>query len=194
MAIDLSGVPRWLLGFRPQPCLGFQPRKYAVEPDPDNLAPERIIDAEDEKIRKLFDDLRRSISTEVSDLHRGAMRIIPTPILFQAGAAALSPQDADFLTTLAAELPQDPSAPKLDIYVIGFAPDTPGRQQQCILSALRAQAVYDALNSILPPELRTGGTRLFSWGAGSGREGPHALTALRQPHIVVAVRDCESQE
>jgi hypothetical protein len=201
MVADFGGAPRWLVGKRPEPEFGARPQKHPVEEDPNNLAPERIIDAEDEQIRKLYDDIRRAMRTQASDLKRGTTRIVPTPITFAPGEAAIGPEVCDFLTTLGADLLQDPAAPGLDLYVIGMAPDPlprvpPAdlRRAQYILSAQRAQAVHEALSATLPPELRAGGSQVLSWGIGSGREGVRGLTGPRQPQIVIAVVESQHKE
>jgi hypothetical protein len=191
---DFGGGPLWLIGRRPEPEYGFKRRRYAVEADPDNLGLERIIDAEDETIRKLFDDLRRSMDTRTSDLRKGPVRVFPTAIRFPANDADLDPSAQSLLTSFAQELLQDPAAPRLDIYVIGLAADAAGRPGQFILSARRAQAAREFLQIVLPLELKAGGSRVFSWGIGSGLEGPGALAAANPPHIVIAVIESQAEE
>ncbi|MBM4019537.1 MAG: hypothetical protein FJ288_14665 [Planctomycetes bacterium] len=190
----LDGLPKWLVGKRPEVKFGFRLRKHTVESDPQNAAPERIIDAEDEQLRKLFDDLRRALGPETSDLRRGKVRIVAAPPVFGPGAATLGPEGRDFLATLASDLPQDPAAPHLDVYAIGLADDAADRPQQFTLSAMRALAAAEALQACMPGELRSAGTRVFSWGIGSGREGPRGLSGPSAAQVVIAVVESEAKE
>lgn len=182
---DLGG-PQWLFGKRQDRPGDHRQKMHAMEADPDNPTPERIIDAEDENIRKLFDDLRRQAETQTSDGPRGRTRLFPTPLRFADAGSRLDAEAVDFLTTLSAELTQGRSSGRRDFYVVGMAPEAPTPKDQHILSAQRAQAVRECLARNLAGELARG-SRLMAWGVGSGARGMNRATASPSPEIVIAV-------
>lgn len=192
-AADFGGM-QWLFGRKSSQGWEYRLRKYSMEENPENLTLERVIDAEDEQIRKLFDDLRRSSDTRSSNDRKGATRVFLTPIRFAASGATLDAPAKDFLVTLASELTQHSAAPRLDISVIGTAQDADTLKAQYILSARRAQAVHDYLAEILPPDLVAGGTKVASWGAGVVREQGSLTAGSAPPSIVIAVAANESEE
>lgn len=184
--IDLGGAAQWLLGGKPRPEAKFRQLKYPVQIEADPDDPGRIIDGEDERLRKLFDDIRRFADTRTADMPQPLTRILTTPIRFGASQADLDPTAADYLVTLASEIGQDEQADRATVYVFATAPDVEGAKEQFILSALRAQAVRDCLARSLAEKPTAGGSRLLARGIGSGTRGigPGAVTP---PAVVIAV-------
>jgi hypothetical protein len=177
---NFGGAPGWLAGKNVQPDFGFWHRKHPMEGDPGNLTPERVIDAEDEEIRKIFDDLRRSIQTDTAKRERPRTQLFPTPIQFATASAALDATAMDYLATFASELTQADGIQHSFIYVIATAEADPST---IITSSLRAQAVRDCLAKNLPPEVRGDGGRLLCWGAGRPQAGLNPAIA---PDLVSA--------
>ncbi len=181
-AIAGLGIPDWLFGQRDTPFFGHPTHKHPMEEDKENLQMERVIDAEDEKIRHFFDDLRRLGDTKVSDYEGEPVRLLNTPITFAPADADLDGSAKTFLLNFAADLRQRPSAAARYVHVIGLAPDETAPRTQWMLSAHRAMAVEAFLVRILPTELKDRGTRVDSWGGGPGeswhgkaRQGPQRV-------------------
>jgi len=171
---------------------------FPTEGDEDNLTPERIIDAEDEKNRQIFDDIRKAMDTDVADGSREAQRVFPMPARFAAASTDLPPEARDFLAAFAVDFQQ--AYTEASIYVIGMAPDAADAKTQFMLSARRAEAAREFLAQCLPAagfarrglderEQESVGprTRISAWGIGSGREGRRALATAQPPHVVVIV-------
>ncbi|MEA3367781.1 MAG: flagellar motor protein MotB [Planctomycetota bacterium] len=193
-AINGLGVPDWLWGKRDAPRRSdFTLRKHPVQEAPENLDRRRIIDAEDEKIRRVFEDLRRLHRMRASDYSGPPARMLATPITFARGEARLRTADRAYLTDFAAELRGRTGAPL--IYVIGLAPDAAGRADRWSLSARRAAAVRACLRDHLPKHLRQNGSRVDSWGAGiAGPDLDVPQTGPHQTFIVLAMMEAPPKE
>ncbi|MCX5684024.1 MAG: OmpA family protein [Planctomycetota bacterium] len=188
-----SGSPSWLYGRRPGLGREFGQNKYAVEGDPESVAPERIIDPDDDMLRKAFDDIRRESDTQATDSPVGRTRILVTPIRFASGQTSLDAAATDYLAGVVAELEQIARDSRRCIYVVGAAQDAASPRDQLLLSARRAQAVRDVLAQKLSPEVAGGGARLSSWGIGAGRQGLVGAES-HPPDIVIAVQESSGQE
>jgi outer membrane protein OmpA-like peptidoglycan-associated protein len=188
-----SGSPSWLFGRRPGLGREFGQNKYALEGDPENIAPQRVIDPDDEMLRKAFDDIRRESDTQASDSPVGRTRILVTPIRFAPGQSSLDAAASDFLAGVVAELEQVTRDSRRCIYVIGSAQDAASPKAQLLLSARRAQAVREALAQKLSPDVLGDGARLLAWGVGAGRQGL-AGAEVQPPDIVIAVQESGTQE
>ena len=192
-AIEGFGVPDWLWGKRDAPRRDFILRKHPIEEGPENLDRRRIIDADDEKIRRVFEDLRRLHRMRASDYTGPPARLLATPITFARGEARLHAAGRDYLTDFAAELRGRPAAPL--IYVIGLAPEGAGRPDRWALSARRAAAVRHCLWDHLPKRLREKGATVDSWGAGiAGPDLDVPQTGPHQTFIVLAIMETPSKE
>jgi len=193
-AIKGFGVPHWLFGEEDTPRREFTLRKHPVEDDPTNLDRRRIIDADDEKIRRVYEDLRRLQRTRASDYTGQPARLLATPIRFDRSRAHLVTAGRAYLADFAADLRGGSGAPPL-IYVIGLAPDAADPADGWRLSARRAAAVAACLREHLPEPLKARGARVDSWGAASvgpgldvSRPGPH------QTFIVLAMMEAPRKE
>jgi flagellar motor protein MotB len=193
-ALASYGGDHWLLGDRLADNFEKIRIHYAVESDPDNLSVSRIIDAEDEKIRKMFDDLRHSSQTKTAKSDTGSAHFITTPIAFEPGSSALNADAKEFLRNLAVEMAQGLSGKTFDVYVIGMTPEEVPEKDQWVTSAKRARAVEEFLAGALAPELR-GDVRTSSVGAGpdTGLSSTHNA-ALKGTFILISVREGKAQE
>jgi hypothetical protein len=189
----MIGSANWLFGKRPEAQFGHRQPKYAVESDPNSDSRERIIDAEDEQLRKIYDDLRRQAHTSSSDTSN-RVRLFSTPIRFQPGQADLDVQTLDFLTTLGSEIENVAGQSGKTICVIGTAPDAEPGSPRYILSSLRAQAVRKALAGNLSPQVTGNGSHLLAWGIGTETETPGRANADPGARIVIAILESDSQE
>ncbi len=192
-AIQGFGIPDWLYGKQDAPRRDFTLRKHPVEESPDNQDRRRIIDAEDERIRRVFEDLRRLHRMQASDYTGPPARLLPTPIVFEPGDDRLRPDDRAYLTDFAGELRGRRGA--LLIYVIGLAPDAAGRPDRWALSARRAAAVRQVLYAHLPEHLRESGASVDAWGAGTAGPDLHVPQAgSHRTFIVLAMMDAPPKE
>lgn len=188
-AIEGLGIPDWLWGKRDAVRRDFALHKYPTEEDPENLERQRVLDAEDERIRRVFDEMSRLQQMQVSD-HRGRpARLMATPIRFDRGQADLRPATRQYLADFAADL-RSHSAPLPHVYVIGLAPDTTDVTEGYRLSALRAAGVRACLWKHMPKLSSLPRAPVDSWGAGNAgvnlgvtRTGPH------DTFIVLAMMD-----
>jgi flagellar motor protein MotB len=181
------GSNQWLLGDRLAVSFDKVRTYYSVESDPDNTDMGRIIDAEDEKIRKLFDDLRQNTATETSQAGSAAPHFFTTPIAFGDGSAALDEKAREFLRTFAGEIAQGYTGREFQICVIGVAAAERGEKDQWVLSARRAKAAEEFLAGVLSPELR-GFIQTSSVAAGPRNNPPQAPDARSQgASIVISV-------
>jgi len=182
------GGPKWLFGKRQSPESRHRQQKYPTVADPGSDDMERIIDAEGERIRELFDGLRRDVETRSADAPKGMTRLFPTPIVFAPGQATLDAGATAFLNTLAAELGQSPALDRLTVYVIGSAADAPDTKAQFVLSAQRAGAVREHLARLPALDVVAAQARLLAWGTGARTGALGGTTvAARPPSIVIAV-------
>jgi len=189
-AIQGFGIPDWLWGKQEAPRRSFTQRKHPVENAPENPAPERIIDAEDERIRRVFEQLRRLQRIETEDYHGPPARLLATPIRFPPGEATLSAAARAYLADFAGDLAAGGGAAP-HLYVIGLAPDVPDPARRWTLSARRAAVVGECLQACLPKASRTRGTRVDSWGGGgdctafglplSSTQPTYIILAMMQP-------------
>jgi len=192
-AIEGLGIPDWLYGQRESVPRQFTLQKHPVEEDPTNLDRRRIIDAEDEKIRRLFEDLRRLQRMQATN-HEGApARLLATPITFDPGDMRLGETAQAYLADFAADICVAAAAPI--IYVIGLAPDARDPATQWQWSAGRAAAVQACLEQNLARQPPTRRAHVDSWGAGPAGPGLDALrSGPRQTFIVLAMMESPNKE
>ncbi len=134
----------------------------------------RTIDSHEERIRRTFHRLQRYAKTYDSQIQGGQPDFVVAPITFGKGQAVLNESAKEFLSTCVAGLHESAAVKKLNLYVVGLAPEEADEKQQWILSARRAQAVADFLRNNMPSEIQCS---VFSWGAGPGgdwvkKDGP----------------------
>jgi outer membrane protein OmpA-like peptidoglycan-associated protein len=153
-----------LSGLRSTPDLGSIKVKYSVS-DPDESFEGRTIHAKEEEIRRLFNDLSRSVNTMASQIVAKNPSFSVTNIRFPRGDARLDESARRFLTEFCLYLQQDSGSKPVKLYVLGIAGEEATEKEQWILSAKRAQAVADFLEGVLPLGLGWG---IYSWGAGPG--------------------------
>jgi chemotaxis protein MotB len=180
------GAPDWLYG-KQSTHFEHQERKHVVEQDPDNETLERIIDAEDERLREMFSRLKASTDVETADGPQPRIRLVPTPIRFAPGGAALDASAADYLVTLASELAPSSDAARADIYVIGAAPEGPAPRDQFALSAQRAEAVRAPLARNLGVGPDNPRVQVLAYGIGPGPAADFLAPGAEPPRIVIAV-------
>jgi outer membrane protein OmpA-like peptidoglycan-associated protein len=186
-----------LLGREEMPQLGHLKDKHFVD-TPDDDPDRRTIDAEKEKLRRLFAKIRQTAT--VVPLQIGAKRtdFSVVNVHFAPGGAALTDSGRRFLTGFCRDLQQDISAESVELYVLGLAGDAENDRQQWVLSARRAEAVADFLREVLHsisvspgrPAVSSGRSKWFvrSWGAGPGGDWVGRNSPISsKSHVLIGV-------
>jgi outer membrane protein OmpA-like peptidoglycan-associated protein len=145
----------------------------------------RTIDANEEKLRRIFRRLGASARTYKSQVQGRRPDFIAVFIRFGDGQSALNESTKQSLSTLAANLKAFLWGKRPYLYVVGLAPEQSDKKQQWVLSAKRAQAVADFLKDNLSSE---NDCRIFAWGAAAGGDwaGQNSSTS-EQSHILIAL-------
>jgi len=190
-AIAGLGIPKWLFGRQDRTRRKFIKVKHPMEEGPPDPVKLRMIDADNEKIRKLFADVQREIETTAADLSRQALRVEATPITFAAPGAALDEKAKAYLKQLAFDLGQSVQMPSVRVYVIGLAADLPAGERQWYESARRAGAVERYLAGLLSARAAGKGPGVYSWGAGPGGAWcrSHGFMPDRTSIVVAVIRE-----
>jgi len=141
----------------------IKPKYFIIEPD--EAFEGRTIDAKEEGVRRIFQEVSRSAKTMPSQIVAKTTNFSVTNIRFPRGGATLNEEAKRFLTKFSLNLEQQAASKAIKLYVLGLAGDEASEKQQWIVSARRAQAVADFLQDILPSEYNW---PVYSWGAGPG--------------------------
>jgi len=148
-AIAGLGLPDLLLGKQAPTGFDYKKLKYPTEEEPNDREMKRIIDADDERIRQLFEDLKRQMEVEAGDLAEEPLSVTATPVKFAPGQSVLDDATKGYLGDLVAHWKQNLPAGAFRVYVIGLAREQEDLKQQWLLSARRSTAVGDFLRQVL---------------------------------------------
>lgn len=166
------------------PEFGLVKIKYFID-TPDVLFMNRSIHAKEEEIRRVFQDVSRSMKTLPSQIVAQKTNFSITNIRFPPGQATLDEPAKRFLTDFCLDLQQDSDSRPVKLYVLGLASDEETEKQQWILSARRARAAADFLQDNLPSQYNW---PVYSWGAGLGGEWVGQDSPIsKQSHILLAI-------
>ena len=173
---DLAGSP--------DSQLNFDSRKVYHRINDANETSDRTIDAREERIRRIFTELKDKTKTFRSPMAGKHPNFVITPITFGQGQPVLDQSAKQFLNLFASNLQESVAPGQMNLYVVGFAAQEPGAKQQWLISARRAQAVADFLHEKLP----AGSGAIYCWGAGAGGDWAVAEeSASKKTHILIAV-------
>jgi len=182
-----------LLGREQKPDLGHLKIKYSII-DPDKLPKDRSINTKEEKIRQIFYELQKSMTTMPSEVVAKKEDFTVTNIRFARGDSGLNESAKQFLGDFCSLLQQNYGSRPVKIYVLGLAADQKGEKEQWILSGNRAWAVADYMRDILsskPGSKGQSGTddwsnrSVYWWGAGPGSDWIRQIS--KQSQILIAV-------
>jgi len=160
------GIPSWLFGKEQKLKSVSLKRRHPTEENKE-INRLRVLDPEDEEIRRIFHDLKQLIETHTSDTVVESRSII-TPIRFEPYQTSLSASAERYVKEFAVDLRQNVGWEGMRIYVIGSATDIQEDVEQWLLSARRAEAVADSLRRNLSIEAHEPAWQVFAWGVGSG--------------------------
>ena len=184
-------------GRKPRPDLGYYKVKYYMD-EPNEAFLGRSINTKDEKIRKLFNKLNRSMKSMPSLMAANKTDFTVTNIRFAQGDAQLDESAKQFLGGFYSQLQQNYGSRPVKLYVLGLANDQRSEKEQWILSAKRAKAAADYLRGILPSgsdsQIQGSTIRGWSnwsvywWGAGPGGDWVRQDSPIsKQSQILIAV-------
>jgi chemotaxis protein MotB len=165
-----------LLGRQPSVDLEApKTRHLTSEPE---TSDERAIDAHREKLRKVFEHLKKTMTTLPPQIVGRHLDFSITNVRFEPGQAGLNDTAKQYLSAYRTDLQENLTADTCTLYVLGLAGDEATEKMQWMLSARRAQAVARFLKEQLGQD--TGGSpnvqalaeapawRVLWWGAGPG--------------------------
>ena len=186
-----------LLGREEMPHLGHLKDKHFIDA-PDETPDRRTLDAEKEKLRRLFAKIRQTAT--VVPLQIGAKKtdFSVVNVHFAPGGAALNDSGRKFLTGFCRDLQQDISTDPVELYVLGLAGDAKDEREQWVLSAQRAQTVADFVRNVLDSfsgsagmsKASSGRSKWFirSWGAGPGGDWVGRNSPISgKSHVLIGV-------
>jgi flagellar motor protein MotB len=187
-AIAGMGLPSWLLGRQDKPQREHLNVKHPMDQAGPAIPEPRNIDADGEKIRTMFADLKKELDTNASDLQQEAIRVEPTPIRFRGPQCRLDDPAREYLRAFASDVAGTVRLESVRYYVVGLAADEPRAERQWALSARRARAVETYLGELLAAGGRRRGWIVYSWGAGAGGQWCRRRGFLpEKTHVVIAV-------
>jgi chemotaxis protein MotB len=156
--------------------------KHFIIP-PDKLVKDRSIDAKEERLRRIFKDLSRSMQIVPSQVAAKKANFSVTNIRFAPGDSTLDQPARRFLTAFCRDLQQAPDSKTVRLCVLGLARDEKTEREQWILSAKRAHAVTAFLKDSLEA-----GWPVHSWGAGPGGDWVEQDSPVfKESQILIAI-------
>lgn len=182
-SINLLGLG-FFTGKKPKPRFSYHKPKYTVT-EPDENFDGRTLNAMEEQARRDFKQLQRSMKTMPSQITGKQKNLAVTNIRFLSSDAAIDKSAQRYLTKFASDLAENPNLKNIKLCVIGVAADATTDRECFLLSAKRAKAAADFLNSAFAAKNRC---PIYSWGAARG--GPwlgQSSFAYAQAQILIAV-------
>ena len=182
------GIPNLLFGKQLPSGRDYRKIKYPTAEstqDPPPL-PSRIIDARDEDIRALFEDLRLNLDTQTDESRERIIDTRPTPIRFPAEGCDLNDAAREYLKGLAVDLRQGLGSQQIRVYVVGCV-EGQGKEQM-LLAARRAAAVEEHLRPVLGLEAPERPWELYSLAATTSPACPGGQVTDIRPVITILVR------
>jgi flagellar motor protein MotB len=164
-AIAGMGVPDFLFGRSGQLDMEYHKRRHSMEERPTKeINPGRVLDADDDSIRRLFEQIKKEMETQSSNQAPRLLNVIQAPIAFTPGGSELTSADREALDGLVRNLLQNGTGSG-QLEVLGWAGDEPSEKQQWVVSARRAGEVEAYVRAALG-KARPGQWELSSCGVG----------------------------
>jgi len=187
-AIAGLGIPNLFFGKDCRAELDYQKRKYPTEEEKKKRPNTRVLDAEADRIRKLFSELKRIIDTSSSDLSERPVNAFVPELRFRPGSWELDESATKSIENLAREFNQNLDPSTSQIYVIGLAPDAVSARQRWLFSARRALSVSEYLSSRLRRGRAGRAWRVHAWGTGGNGEWCKSFGLMGQEsHVVILI-------
>jgi hypothetical protein len=166
--------------------LGFERgmRHFSVEGANEEADGQRLIDAGEERTKRLFQQLRTRAAATPSSI-RGSQALCDTaPIIFDRDACELRTDDNRYLARFCADLKASGSLEGMTLVVVGAAPEATTFRDRWTLAARRARVVAEQLRK----ELTNTPVTVVSWGTADASAWSKELpSSNRQVHILLSV-------
>ncbi|MHC4456524.1 MAG: flagellar motor protein MotB [Planctomycetota bacterium] len=173
-----------LYGRKHSPDFGHTKVKYFID-SPDKWFEDRSITAREEEIRRIFKKVDRTMKTMPSQIVAKRTNFSVTNIRFSPTGASLNDAAKRFLTQFCIDLQHVPNPKTIRLYVLGLAEEPSSEKERWLLSARRAQAAAEFLESICPSEYKW---PIYWWGAGPGGDWAEENSPIsRKSQILIAV-------
>ena len=189
-AIHGLGIPDLLLGKRYHDQKDWRRIKYPMEEDPENRREQQVRDADEDKIRELFDQLRKeAFNVEATNVGGMIRNVYPTTVQFQGRSTLMAADSRAELDRVMQALEQYINDHGIVIYVLGYGSDIPEPTLGWAVAARRAQAVEGYIRRGLARKLQDE-QRLRAWGTGPNSQwGRRFRTSPSQQIVIVAVQE-----
>ncbi|MEJ5259273.1 MAG: flagellar motor protein MotB [Anaerohalosphaeraceae bacterium] len=128
---------------------------------------DRSIDARTEILRRILFEIERKMKISPSQIDGVSKTFLPMKIRFAPGSAALDDKAKKDLQTAWNQICISVTGREAMLYILGLAADEKTPAAQFTLSARRAKAVKDYLETLNPSDKKI---PIFCWGAGRGGE------------------------
>jgi outer membrane protein OmpA-like peptidoglycan-associated protein len=149
---------------KPNLGLGHEQSYYTTDIE-DASSPERLLDAEEEKVRRLFSEIKKSMLAIPSQITSNETAYSPTNIKFADDSYELDTNSVNILNDFCSGLKQSQSK-DIKLCVVGLANDAKTEKQRWVLSAKRGQMVSNLLKKILKEQKLD--YPVYNWGSGDG--------------------------
>lgn len=126
---------------------------------------DRTPEVETEMITRIIHEIERSMKISPSQITGNSNNFTVTNIHFEKGGWQLNDAAKEYLSKYCNDIQEVYFNEQPTIYIVGLAAKESDQNQQFTVSARRAQAVADFINSKLPKNARW---PVFCWGAGDG--------------------------
>jgi flagellar motor protein MotB len=183
------GLPG-LLG-NPDDGLDFShPKTTYNVADGESNSPTRLLDAEKERIQRIFNELDKMSKTMPSQMQGRRPQFSISPIIFDPKQVVLNASAKQYLNKFIADLQGASSISGLTVYVVGLAPYEKNEKQQWILAAQRAKAVAEHIKAAVPADAKVS---VFSWGCGKSSDfADIGNIATKQAYILIGTLQPDS--
>ncbi len=170
-AVSQYGLPDYLFGKEDKVEFDYRKIKYPTPNDDrdDNTDDARIIDRQEDQIRRAFAKMNEAMETSGNEVGRKLLGLRRLDVKYRPGEAEVDASGREALSRLTAQLRQGLARRKVKICVIGVVSRFGTQKQQWVLSAKRARWVERHIRTELASYVRQGRLELVSWGAGEGR-------------------------
>lgn len=166
------------------PQFGEAMVKYYISKADDGLMV-RTIDAHEEEVRRLFENLSKSVTSMQSQIVGETAKFSVASVRFSDSGAVLDESARKYLISFCADLGSSSRHGRIKLYVLGLADEQGSVKEQWLLSAQRAHVTAEFLNNTLPLNLRW---PVYSWGAGPGGDWVGVDSAASEKsHILIGV-------
>ncbi len=145
---------------------------------------ERLIDAGEEKMKRIFRQLKADAATSPSSIKGARDFFKTTPISFCSGSCELTSDDKQYLGRFCADIKASLQLDNIAIIVAGAAPDAATFKEKWTLAARRADIVAEYIKQSFPGSA----VDIFSWGASKASVwDKDTSSSADKAHIILSI-------